>query len=39
MDLGIETFMGFLEAAAYVAQVVAAGAIFIAAVAYALNRK
>lgn len=39
MDLGIKTFMDLLEAVAYFAQVVAAGAVFVIAVAYALNRK
>ncbi len=39
MDLGIKTFMDLLEAAAYFAHVVAAGAVFVAAVTYALNRK
>ncbi len=39
MDLGIKTFIDLLEAAAYVAQIVAAGAIVLAAVTYAVHRK
>lgn len=39
MEIGIETFTDLLEAVADVAQVIAAGAIFIAALSYTLNRK
>ncbi len=39
MDLGIKTFIDLLEAAAYVAQIFAAGAIVLAAVTYAVHRK